>query len=166
MKILVFSDSHGAVQNIKKAIDEHKKYGKIDRVFFLGDGARDIITIEKMYPEIEFDYVFGNWDSSTSDINLIEKTVTVGKLKFMLTHGHGLGVRTELSRAADYAIENGVDVLFYGHTHVAADTVVNGSYGGRVRMINPGSCGSMFFGSYATVYVEGCDVVCGFGKFE
>ncbi len=166
MKILVFSDSHGAVQNIKKALDEHLKYGAVDRVFFLGDGARDIISIAEMYPTITFDYVLGNCDSSTSNINLLEKLITVEGVKFMLTHGHGLGVKSGYYRAADYAIDKGADVLLYGHTHVAADISVDGSYGGRVRMINPGSCGSLFFGSYATLHIEGRNVVCGFGKFE
>ncbi len=166
MKILVFSDSHGAVRNIKKVIDEHLKYGSVDRVFFLGDGARDIMTVREQYPSLEFDYVLGNCDSSTSDKKLLEKLVDVGGIKLLLTHGHGLGVKEGLSRAADYAIAKGADVLLYGHTHVAIDVTVDGSMGGHVRVINPGSCGSTFFGSYANLYVEGRDVVCGFGELK
>lgn len=164
MKILVFSDSHGRIANIQKAIDEHLEHGGVDRVFFLGDGARDIMTLEKAYPDIPFDYVLGNCDSTTANLKLLEKIVCVGEVKFLLMHGHNHGVKSGHDRAADHAIEKGVDVLLYGHTHVAEDVTVDGSYSGHVRMINPGSCGSTFFGSYAVIYVEGKNVVCGFGK--
>jgi len=164
MKILVFSDSHGRVANIKKAIDEHLEHGGIDRVFFLGDGARDIMTLERNYPNIPFDYVLGNCDSTTGNLKLLEKVVDVGEVKFLLMHGHNHGVKNGIQRAVDYAIEKGADVLLHGHTHIATDVTVDGSYRGHVRVINPGACGSFYFGSYATVYVEGKNVVCGFGS--
>ncbi len=163
MKILVFSDSHCRVTNIKKAIDEHLKHGGVDHVFFLGDGAPDIMLLEKLYPNIPFDYVLGNCDSTTSNPKHLEKLVTVGDVKFLLIHGHNHGVKEHVQRAVDYAIEKGADVLLHGHTHIAVDMTLDGSYGGHVRVINPGSCGSSYFGSYATIYVEGKNVVCGFG---
>ena len=164
MKILVFSDSHGRIANIKKAMDEHLRHGGIDRVFFLGDGARDIMTLATVYPDIPFEYVLGNCDSTTGNTALLEKLVCVGDVKFLLIHGHNHGVKEHIQRAVDYAIEKGADVLLYGHTHVASDLTLDGSYGGHVRAINPGSCSSSYFGSYATVYVEGRQVICGFGS--
>ena len=164
MKILVFSDSHGRVSNIKKAMDEHLKHGGVDQVFFLGDGAPDIMLLEKLYPDILFDYVLGNCDSTTSNPKHLEKLVTVGDVKFLLMHGHNHGVKDGIQRAVDYAIEKGADVLLHGHTHVSVDMTVDGSYRGHVRVINPGSCSSYYFGSYATIYVEGKNVVCGFGS--
>ena len=164
MKILVFSDSHGRIANIKKALDEHLEHGGVDHVFFLGDGARDIMTLAAAYPEIPFDYVLGNCDSTTGNPKLLEKMVSVGEVKFLLMHGHNHGVKEHIQRAVDYAIEKGADVLLHGHTHVSVDMTVDGSYHGHVRVINPGSCSSTFFGSYAVIYVEGKNVICGFGK--
>lgn len=164
MKILVFSDSHGRIANIKKALDEHLEHGCVDHVFFLGDGARDIMTLAAAYPEIPFDYVLGNCDSTTGNPKLLEKVVSVGEVKFLLIHGHNHGVKEHIQRAVDYAIEKGADVLLHGHTHVSVDMTVDGSYRGQVRVINPGSCSSPYFGSYAVIYVEEKNVVCGFGK--
>ena len=44
MKILVFSDSHGNANSIRKALFAHKS--TVDLVIFLGDGVYDIEAIK------------------------------------------------------------------------------------------------------------------------
>ena len=54
-------------------------------------------------------------------------------------------------------------MLLFGHTHEACDLTVDGSDGGSVRVINPGSCGSWYHPSFALLETVGEHLVCGFG---
>ena len=171
MKILVFSDSHGKRDRIESVIKEHLRYGGIDRVFFLGDGMRELHDIEQSYPSLVFDYVHGNCDDSFTThaerMNaLYEKTVDVGGFRFLLMHGHKYDVKSEYQYAADHAIEKKADVLLFGHTHRAEDITIDGSFGGHVRMINPGSCGAWLGASFACLDIVGREIVCGFGNYD
>ncbi len=167
MKILVFSDSHGTTANMKKAIDEHLKYGAIDRIFYLGDGIQNIISLSEEYTAIQFDYVLGNCDSAAYHAHIpYEKIVAVERVKFILTHGHNHDIKSDYTYAANYAIAKNADVLLFGHTHRAEDITIEGTRGGHVRMINPGSCGNTYLASYATIYVEEREIICGFGNFK
>lgn len=170
MKILVFSDSHGKRDRIESVIKEHLKFGGIDRVFFLGDGLREILDLEKAYPGLRFDYVKGNCDDSlitsaerAGTIN--EMLIKAGGFTFLLMHGHKYDVKSEYQYAADHAIEQGADVLLFGHTHRAEDITIDGTSGGHVRMINPGSCGAWFGASFACLDIVGREIVCGFGNY-
>lgn len=171
MKILVFSDSHGVRDKMDSAIREHLKYGKIDKIFFLGDGYHDIQAVIRTYPELDFDYVFGNCDDFSipreeRTKEAYEKIVEVGGIRFMLMHGHKYSVKETYQFAADHAIEMGCDVLLYGHTHLSNDITIDGSNHGCVRMINPGAAGRWYGASYALLDIVGRDVVCGFGDFS
>lgn len=171
MKILVFSDSHGARNKIDSAIREHLKYGGIDKVFFLGDGYRDMNSISLAYPQLDIDCVFGNCDDAfttneeRSD-SVFEKIVEVGGIRFMLMHGHKYDVKETYQFAADHAIEKNARILLFGHTHRAEDITIDGTHGGSVRMINPGSCGQWFNASYALIDIIGREILCGFGQFN
>lgn len=171
MKILVFSDSHGKRDRIDSVIKEHLKFGGIDRVFFLGDGLNEILELEKSYPQLTFEYVKGNCDDvlitgKDKANSIYEKLVEVGKFKFLLMHGHRYDVKSAYQYAADHAIEKKADVLLFGHTHHAEDITIDGTNGGHIRMINPGSCGAWFGGSFALLDIVGKDIVCGFGNYE
>lgn len=170
MKILVFSDIHGNTIRMTDAIQTHLEHGGVDRVFFLGDGMNDAVSLmKKNFPDIPFDYVSGNCDEfflSYSDREFLvkEKLVTAGGLKFLLAHGHELFVKTQRQFAANYAIAKKADVLLYGHTHQAEDLTIDGDKGGHVRMINPGACDSHYGASYAVLNIEKKQLVCGFGR--
>ncbi|MBE6541984.1 MAG: YfcE family phosphodiesterase [Ruminococcaceae bacterium] len=169
MKILVFSDSHGSRNHLDFAIREHLKFGGIDKIFFLGDGIRDIKSISLAYPNLDIDYVYGNCDASYSshdDEDMWEKVVDVGGIKFMIMHGHLHDVKETYQFAADHAIANKADVLLFGHTHRAEDVTIDGSRRGHIRMINPGSSGYGYNSSYALLNIVGRDVICGFGQFK
>lgn len=170
MKILVFSDIHGNTIRMTDAIQTHLEHGGVDRVFFLGDGMNDAVSLmKKNFPDIPFDYVSGNCDEfflSYSDREFLvkEKLVTAGGLKFLLSHGHELFVKSQHQFAANYAIAKKADVLLFGHTHQAEDITIDGDNGGHVRMINPGACDSHYGASYAVLNIENKQLVCGFGK--
>lgn len=168
MKILVFSDSHGQTRLMEKAIREHLKHGSLERVFFLGDGIHDIRAMELKVPSVSFDIVSGNCDGVIVSGMIegdapFEKSVTVGGIRFLLMHGHKYNMKSTIQAAADHALARKADILLYGHTHVREDITIDGSNGGHVRLINPGSVGASYGASFALLEIVGDDVVCGFG---
>lgn len=169
MKILVFSDIHGNTVRMTDAIKTHLAHGGVDRVFFLGDGMDDVISLmKKNFSDLPFDYVSGNCDEfylsySQREFLVTEKLVTAGGIRFLLTHGHKLFVKSQYQFAANYAIDKKADVLLFGHTHQKEDITIDGDKGGHVRMINPGSCGPYYGASYAVLNIENGQLVCGFG---
>ncbi len=171
MKILVFSDIHGNTIRMTDAIRTHRLHGGVDRVFFLGDGTDDAISVMKKFPDIPFDYVSGNCDEfflsySQREFLVTEQLVTAGGIRFLLAHGHKLFVKSQYQFAANYAIQKKADVLLFGHTHQAEDITIDGDHGGHVRMINPGSCGPYYNATYAVLNIENGQLVCGFGKAQ
>ena len=168
MKILVFSDSHGNPKNIADSIRVHQNAGGVDHIFFLGDGVRDFLSAMAEFPHIPCDYVFGNCDFGITAPpemrgRIYEALVSVGGKKFLIMHGHKYDVKSTYQKAADHAIEAGADVLLYGHTHRADDITIDGSFEGHVRMINPGSCSSLY-PTYACIEIARGQLVCGFGQ--
>ncbi len=163
MKILVFSDSHGNSSVMSEAIRKQLKHG-LDMVFFLGDGISDFEAAAKLLPGPRYTAVLGNCDAySYQPDGVYEKLIEAGGHRFLLAHGHRLGVKTGIQSAVDHAIRKGADVLLFGHTHEACDLTVDGSEGGSVRVINPGSCGSWYRPSFALLETVGEHLVCGFG---
>lgn len=171
MKFLVFSDSHGNSQVMRKIIQRQLDAGGLDAVFFLGDGIRDVIELTHDFPSLRFECVLGNCDSPSDVKNELcdtsyEKLVTFGAWKFILMHGHKYDVKYTYQDAVDHAIDKEADCLFFGHTHRAEDLTLDGSLKGSARIINPGSCGSGFHRSFALVETVGGQLVCGFGEIK
>ena len=167
MKILVFSDSHGHAERIRRAVRTHLAVGKIDRIFFLGDGVHDIIKVSDEFPTVPVTYVYGNCDDAFTtpeerDNKVWEEKITCGGVTFLLMHGHKYGVKYSTDDAAFRAVEVGADIVLYGHSHRADDSVVDCGKQ-QVRVINPGAV-TGYAPSYAVLDVTAGDVVCGFGE--
>ena len=142
MKIVVFSDSHGSVQNmINTALLERP-----DHIIHLGDHVRDADTLAEQIPDCFVTRVAGNCDhmSMCSEYLLRE----FGGVRFFITHGHGYGVKTGLLRLAYAAMEAEADIVLFGHTHRALAEC-------RDDMIffNPGSCNSSS-GTYGVITIS------------
>lgn len=126
-KLVVLSDTHaniGAIYSIYDIIKES------DYVFHLGDHCYDMDGLagelkDKLYR------VRGNCDGGTENKELI---VEIEGCKILVTHGDLYGVKSTLLRLSYRAKELGCNVCFYGHTHVAEVTEIDG-----VTLINPGS---------------------------
>ena len=158
MNFLILSDSHRQKRNVDAAI---KKAGKIDAIFFLGDGVYDFGP-ESTYNGTPLFYVRGNCDVfSLFDTNEHpqELLVTFDEYTIMLTHGHLFGVKSSLDAAAAYAARKGADVLLFGHTHepiekyLPAGTEIGGvTLEKPLCLFNPGSIGtgSLTFGTLCT----------------
>ncbi len=125
MKLVVVSDSHGESMAINKIFNNYD----FDHLIFLGDGVDDLGCYADL-PNVTI--VRGNCDFF-SDYP-VEQIIEFEGVKIMATHGHKYGVKSTLGLLANEAITNGINLVFYGHTHIANDIYVQG-----VRLINPGS---------------------------
>ncbi len=124
MKLLIMSDSHGLTSN-----NEIVTYENCDAAFHLGDSQLMANQLEMSNYDIK---VRGNCDF---DRNYPEaEVITVGGVRFFLTHGHLYDVNYGLGRLKHEASENNCEVALYGHTHV-----VNVDTDDQIIALNPGS---------------------------
>lgn len=146
MKILVVSDSHGRVADLLEAVEREEP----DRIFHLGDMIRDAQELQAVYPNIPMDAVEGNCDGWSTQRQDLE--VTVGGLRFFLTHGHFYRAKFGPGALLQEGRKRGVDAVCYGHTHEAvAQLQPDGLW-----LINPGTAGGVHNkATYAALTVEG-----------
>ncbi len=156
MKILVFSDSHGAYSNMERAIGAHPD---AEMIFFLGDGLRDADRLFDEYKNIPHVAVKGNCDFSASyggESYLDEQTVDLGGVRIFACHGHKYGVKSSELSLWLRAKEKEATLALFGHTHQPYERCYEG-----VRLFNPGSIGQ---GSYGVIYIENKGIVASHGR--
>lgn len=114
MKWLVFSDSHGLVEDMLQAIEREKP----DRVLHLGDVVRDgQQLLSHLGPAVPLEQVRGNCDLEGCGMPL-EKELFFGSKRIWLLHGHTYRVKLGVGLLAAEARIRGVDAVLFGHTHV------------------------------------------------
>ena len=130
MKIIVVSDTHGSGASLNRVMELNRD---ADAVVHCGDSRGEMAEIRQKYPDKQYYEVRGNCDF---DSNLpLSLTFTLDGFTYMVTHGHAYSVKFGLGQLYYAAQQEGADVVFYGHTHIARDDVYEG-----IRLINPGSC--------------------------
>ena len=110
-KILVVSDTHGKMENLREVINIEKP----NVIYHLGDG-QGVEDRLWMMSEAPVECVCGNCDWGTNLPN--ELVLEVGKHVVLLTHGHFYGVNYGYEKIIEAAHAKGCDVVLYGHTHV------------------------------------------------
>ena len=145
-RILVFSDSHGYLDYMRRVLKEEKP----DMVIHLGDCVRDVYQLKTEFPDIPIENVKGNCDLSVTEP--AEKILLVEDKKVMICHGHAYNVKSGYLTIEYAAKEKGVDAVLFGHTHQAFYNNHNG-----VVMLNPGSIGFAIIqpASYGWLTVDG-----------
>ena len=144
--LIVLSDTHGS----RKGLDSLQSLiAENDYLFHLGDGSADIRAERSAYPEKVYACA-GNCDYASP--LPVEGELEIERVKILYCHGHTYGVKSGLARLAMEAKNRGCDVVFYGHTHRADITQING-----VTLINPGSFRypTNAGGGYAYVVING-----------
>lgn len=139
--LLVISDTHGnvsALEKIKTVMAES------DYVFFLGDGALDILKYRdllkgKLYA------VDGNCDGCV--FGKKEGVLTIENHRIFYTHGDLYSVKRSLLKLELEAKEKNADVVLYGHTHDAKEEVADG-----ITFVNPGTT-SRFSSEHSYAYI-------------
>ena len=147
MKIIVVSDSHGAYQNLKRILWLNRD---ADIVVHCGDSRSEIDEVRLEFPDKMYVTVKGNcdWGAALAETEFF----TAEGVRFMATHGHLYGVKYGLGSLEQAAREAGVNVVLFGHTHIAHNEYKDGLY-----MINPGSCG--YGKSFAVIEVKNGQVL-------
>ena len=133
MNILVFSDSHGHYERLKKVA---KLYSNtINYIIHLGDLVREAekLKIDFENSSLKVEYVYGNCDFSINR-NDYEKELVICEKRFFILHGHTRYVKTSSETLKNLAEQKKYDVVLYGHTHIAKEEYHNGAY-----IVNPGS---------------------------
>lgn len=128
MKILIVSDTHRRHGNLEAVLEQEKP---LDLLIHLGDaeGCEDYIEV---IAECPVEIVAGNNDFF-SDLPG-ERELKIGKYKVLMTHGHYYYVNAGISRIKQEAIERGIDIAMFGHTHRPMLEEEEG-----IIVLNPGS---------------------------
>lgn len=143
MKILVLSDSHGAVAPMVRAVELTDPH----IIFHLGDCWRDGERLRDRFPDIPMEQVPGNCDFLSHQP--AERLLEIRGKRILLCHGHTYGVKQSLLTAGYAAEERQLDLFLFGHTH---RPLVDRR--GKTLFINPGSIGDHLRPSYAFVTIE------------
>ncbi|MBO5936277.1 MAG: YfcE family phosphodiesterase [Clostridia bacterium] len=143
MKVLVFSDSHGANGLVEEMLNKEKD---CSTVFFLGDGIDEAEKMKDRYRDKKFILVKGNndWYSQTDT----EAYKYIDGLTIMSCHGHKFNVRFSLRSLIDSAESVRANIALYGHTHKS------GMYNDPVTGICAINPGALCEGKYAVLTIE------------
>lgn len=169
MKILVFSDSHGAPSYIRTALRQHG--GQADAVIFLGDGVLDAAAVFGEYPDIPSYIVRGNCDSAlrlaANSIDAPEEDViTLGGLRLLILHGHTAGAKSGYGQMLLLAQKHRADGVLFGHTHTPESRSVPSPKDPdrRIFLFNPGSVGMSRNHSYGVIHIVDGQICAGHGN--
>lgn len=148
MKLLVFSDSHGRWERMKRIIDRLDA----DAVLFLGDGMRDLDRVISGYNgSAMFIAVKGNCDGY--DGTPEERLLTLDGVRILMLHGHSRGVKHGREVLEAYGRINDAALILYGHTHQAEIRYVS-EYDSPYYVFNPGSIGAHRYDGASYGYIE------------
>lgn len=116
-----------------RILDAVEAHPEAEALIFLGDGERDLDTVESYYHSLlNVIKVAGNCDFSSS-LPLL-RVVTLGGKKIYCTHGHAEHVKYGTDELLLRARQEGADIVLYGHTHTGVTCYDDGLY-----IMNPGS---------------------------
>lgn len=147
--ILVLSDSHGNVDNMRRAVEQFAPH----HILHLGDCRRDAGHLSEDYPNIPMTTVAGNCDFGGLDAP--EQLLELRGIRILMMHGHTRHVKSSGMSAYYAAREMGADVLLYGHTH---QPLVD--YDGSMYTMNPGAAGDHFRPTCGLITIENGKVTC------
>lgn len=119
------SDTHQSTGAVNLA---KKKIAVDDVIVHLGDGSSDLKSIENQL----IGQVKGNCDFSSR--LPLETIIEFEGKRILLTHGHKYRVKQIMTLLYERGFEQKVDIVLYGHTHIAKIERQNGIY-----FCNPGS---------------------------
>ena len=155
MKILVFSDSHGNVDYMRRAVELEQP----DHILHLGDVVPDAEKLHLEYPRIPMEMVRGNcdgWDETPE-----EKIVTLGGKQIWMLHGHTYRVKVGIGLMVMNAHEKGVDAVVFGHTHEPLCTM-----DGSLWIMNPGTVRGYPKATYGVIDIDKDKIYCHMADFK
>jgi len=149
LKLLIFSDSHGNIEYMRRGIVRERP----DQIIHLGDLTLDVQRLRKCFPDLPVEQVRGNCDGRDSIPE--ERELLVGGKRLWLLHGHTHQVKWGLSVLREEAQARGVDAVFFGHTHHALC-----AREGHLWIVNPGTCRGFPEATCAVAEISDGQIVC------
>ncbi|MDD5927666.1 MAG: metallophosphoesterase [Firmicutes bacterium] len=131
MRILAVSDTHGDCSRVIDIYQKLSKESPVDVIVHCGDYAADARELQTCLG-VHVAWVRGNCDGGFSDTDWSVLETEAGN--FLVTHGHMEQVDYSKQKVYYKALENHCVGAFFGHTHRASYTEVDG-----VALMNPGS---------------------------
>ena len=134
MKIIVMSDSHGSMFNVRALFSMHPD---ADMYLHLGDGCENFADYccQKGMP---YAAVKGNCDFYSGAPS--KEVVTVDGKRIFMSHGHLYGVKRSTEEIINAGREEDADIILFGHTHEPLCEYIDPGDGGKpLYLINPGS---------------------------
>jgi uncharacterized protein len=128
MKIGVISDTHGNKASILRALEIA---GPVDMWLHAGDFSQDAAFLAQE-TGLPVKAAAGNCDGITTA--KVDEFITAGGKKIWLTHGHRYRSKERSAELISWGRQYAVDVVIYGHSHVADVTWADG-----LLVFNPGS---------------------------
>lgn len=146
MKFIVFSDSHGDVDHMIRAV----RLENPALCFFLGDGEYDLTRLQRRFPSLPVNAVRGNCDLRSTLPRAL--TCAAGGVRIFATHGHLYGVKHDpiYRELCEAALAENADVVLFGHTHEPFRDRTMG-----MELLNPGSIGPTTRPSYGLILLDG-----------
>jgi len=144
MRLLIFSDSHGATKDMASVVSKHGQTAEQTRVIFLGDYVKDCNALNF---DGQIHIVAGNCDFNSRYPN--EQLLEIGGVKIWMTHGHLFNVKSSLAGIERAAAAQGAEICLFGHTHEPMTFYNNGTL-----FLNPGSISQprgLYRKSYAVI---------------
>lgn len=148
MRIIVLSDSHKALSNLRTAIEEQRD--KSATLIFLGDGLRDLESCEDLTENMRIIAVKGNCDMyCPEDSTALSE---IGGKRIYCTHGYLEKVKYGNMLLYEQAEKYDADIILYGHTHRGVTEYHDGRY-----FFNPGS---IMQGDYGFIDITPSGIMC------
>lgn len=150
MKLLVCSDSHGNLEEMRRAIQLEKPH----RVLHLGDVTRDAQRLLAEFPGLPFEQVRGNCDMGETDFPEEKELLLEGKRIWML-HGHTYRVKLGIGPLMAEARNRGADAVLFGHTHQPVCFLE-----GSLWALNPGTIRGIPRATYGLIELDHGTIAC------
>lgn len=150
MKWLVFSDSHGNIDYMRRAIEVEKP----QRVLHLGDVVRDGAKLLSACPKLKLEQVRGNCDPMDSQFPE-ERELFFGLHRVWMLHGHTYWVKSGVGLLTEEARTRGVEVALFGHTHQPLCTRE-----GPLWIMNPGTVSGRPRATYGIIEERDGELYC------
>lgn len=144
MLAVVFSDSHGNLENMRRAVADVRP----GCILHLGDCVRDAEALAAEFPQIPMHMVRGNCDPDCSAAPEDELFELEGVRLFM-AHGHRHHVKLGLDRFCNAVHFSGAALGLFGHTHRALWKQY-----GAMQVLNPGAVGDPVRPTYGLVEIK------------
>ncbi len=146
MKILIFSDSHGNVENMKSIVKACRSDTSL--IVHLGDMTADFRRLILDFPDIPNIYIKGNNDFFEVGVDS-EYIGMLSGVKCLFTHGHQYSVKSGISGIFVRARALRSELVLFGHTHVPFK-----EKRGQTLYFNPGAISGSSISNFGIIHLN------------